>query len=419
MNPRLLALLALALPQTSAAFCGTYVGSAGAELFNANSQVIYVTEGRRTTLTMSNDYQGSLEEFGLVLPVPSDLRERDVQVVEPDMFALADAYTSPRLVEYTCDTLWPAMAMRGGDAMSCAAGSEAPPQSAEFVTVEAAFERGEYDMAVISATGAEGLAAWLSQHRFETRGMQEELLQELIDEGANFLVARVALDRAPGGGATLSPLRLTYRDADPVIPIRLGATSSPGEQDLVVYALGRKDEGGFGIANYPQAQVESQCMYQGRVGDFGDFYAGKYEEAVDGVGGTGWVSEYTWSQGKCDPCTVPPLEAEDLEALGYRGRVDEVAFTRLHIRLRAEDVDQDLQLTRTPLANHQQRFIRYKRRLEEAFPVCGDGWAEDPGSCWDERARPAAAAGLGSFGLFATLPVPLALWCRRRRRSLS
>src|SRR5262249_24951260 len=71
----------VSVPQ-SAAFCGFYVGKADSSLFNEASQVILARDGRRTTLTMMNDYKGELTDFALVVPVPVVLKRNDVKVIE-------------------------------------------------------------------------------------------------------------------------------------------------------------------------------------------------------------------------------------------------------------------------------------------------------------------------------------------------
>ena len=52
------------------AFCGFYVSQADASLFNKASQVVIARDGKRTVLTMANDYQGNVKDFALVVPVP-------------------------------------------------------------------------------------------------------------------------------------------------------------------------------------------------------------------------------------------------------------------------------------------------------------------------------------------------------------
>ena len=83
------------------AFCGFFVGKADAQLFNKSSQVALVRDGDRTVLTMSNDYQGPLSEFALVVPVPSVLTRDQIHIGNRKLLERLDAYSSPRLVEYT------------------------------------------------------------------------------------------------------------------------------------------------------------------------------------------------------------------------------------------------------------------------------------------------------------------------------
>ena len=56
--PLLLLLLSAALwPSSAHSFCGFYVASGDAKLFNQASQVVLVRDGDRTVLTMANDFQ--------------------------------------------------------------------------------------------------------------------------------------------------------------------------------------------------------------------------------------------------------------------------------------------------------------------------------------------------------------------------
>lgn len=53
--PALASVLALATPQTAAAFCGFYVSGADAKLYNNATQVVLMREGQRTVLSMQNN----------------------------------------------------------------------------------------------------------------------------------------------------------------------------------------------------------------------------------------------------------------------------------------------------------------------------------------------------------------------------
>src|ERR1043165_8733085 len=54
----------------AAAFCGFYVGGAGAEMFNHATQVVLVRHGSTTVLSMQNNYQGPPDQFPLVVAGP-------------------------------------------------------------------------------------------------------------------------------------------------------------------------------------------------------------------------------------------------------------------------------------------------------------------------------------------------------------
>src|SRR5262245_55902446 len=97
MRPLTLAVL-LAAPAANA-FCGFYVSSAGAELFNDASMVVLMRDGTRTVLSMQNNYRGPPNDFALVVPVPVVLKKEMVKTLPREVFSRLDTLASPRLVE--------------------------------------------------------------------------------------------------------------------------------------------------------------------------------------------------------------------------------------------------------------------------------------------------------------------------------
>ena len=100
--PAALALLlgAALWPPAAHGFCGFYVASGDAKLFNKASQVAMVRDGDRTVLTMANDFRGAPKEFALVVPVPTVLEKGQIHVGEKALMDHLDAYSAPRLGEY-------------------------------------------------------------------------------------------------------------------------------------------------------------------------------------------------------------------------------------------------------------------------------------------------------------------------------
>src|SRR5882672_264849 len=95
----LLVALVLLIPGAASAFCGFYVSSAGAELFNDASMVVLMRDGTRTVLSMQNNYRGPPADFALVVPVPVVLKKDMVKTLPREVFTRLDTLTSPRLVE--------------------------------------------------------------------------------------------------------------------------------------------------------------------------------------------------------------------------------------------------------------------------------------------------------------------------------
>ena len=93
----------LLIPTRLEAFCGFYVARADAKLFNQASQVVLVRDDDRTVLTMANDFSGELDEFAVVVPVPTVLERGQIHVANRALIDHLDAYTAPRLVEYYDD----------------------------------------------------------------------------------------------------------------------------------------------------------------------------------------------------------------------------------------------------------------------------------------------------------------------------
>ena len=438
-------LLALVLPGAAQAFCGTYVGEAGAELTSGASKVVLVRQGDRTVLTLANDVEGSVKDFAVVIPVPEVLSEEDVTVLEPALMDTLAEYSGPRLVEYACsDFYWDGQAYGGGGrgcGFGCTEQSFTAPLSADQgategldVTVEAEFAAGGYDIVILSSEDSGDLLTWLTQEGYGVTEEAETLLGEYIEGGSKFLAAKVRLEDVPTtdgfeGRPYLSPLQIAYESEAFSLPIRLGTVNSPGEQDLVVYAVTDSSSGPVGIANYDEVTwsaetFDNDCLFDEEAqGSLDAYMDGKMDQAVEAHDGAAWMMTYTWGPAKCDPCPPGgPLGNDVLGQLGFEGAGEDAQFTRLWMRYTPEAATQDLVLYNTgTFAQSQLRYIVRTDGLEQYFPVCEEGWIEEGGytTCADQAeddgTDQASAApwwlGLSALGLLTTLGVAL----RRRR----
>jgi hypothetical protein len=372
------AIALLTMAPAAWAFCGFYVAKADTSLYNQASQVIIARDGDRTVLTMANDYQGEVEDFALVVPVPVILSEDQVNVGDPAIIERLDSFSAPRLVEYfdpdPCVPLYleavPAPSARAADTDSAVAASEALG-----VTVESRFSVGEYDILILSARESDGLETWLRQNGYQLPAGASELLQPYIRQGMKFFVAKVNLEAFDRGGfQALRPLQMAFESPRFMLPIRLGMVNAQQAQDLLIYLL--SPSGQVEVTNYRTVKVPSEVELPVFVKDkFSDFYRSmfrlSYLQARQNVA----FLEYAWDMAWCDPCAAEPLTAEELRQAGVfwtgAGLSDRapappptdpsthnVFITRLHVRYSRSKFPEDLMFQATAnRENFQGRYI--------------------------------------------------------------
>lgn len=411
---------ALLVAPDAQAFCGYYAGHDGEAVVNTQSVVVVGWTGTDVSLTLASDFSGNASDFALLVPVPAVLGPADVSELDPSVLTELAGYSAPRLVSYPVGALGcyedselsrasqaslpvAAMAMGcqvNGESADTASGTE---ELTESVTVEAQFVTGVYEILVLSAEDSTGLQAWLDVNGFSVPVDAATVLQSYIDQGNSFLVARVWLgdsadsgdDSSPtrdtGGGWTgeaaapewLPPLQIRYASTSLTLPLRLGALSSSGSQDLLIYGVMPHTFGALAVSNLPEAVPEDECLFlPDGVYEFSPFYEERFADAVTRNGGAAWVLEYAWEPEQCDPCTTEPLSQGLIARLAPGVDPEDTFFSRLHLRYTPSTMTEDLGLYASHLQGaDQERYIAYSRYTAAFFPVCDLGWVDGDATC--------------------------------------
>ncbi len=354
--------------QPALAFCGFYVAKADSDLYNQASQVIIARDGQRTVLTMSNDYQGDVKDFALVVPVPVVLKEEQVHVNEAKIIQRLDDFSAPRLVEYFDPNPCERYRMFE-DAESSALPSPQAANRRQFknslgVTVEEEFSVGEYDIVILSAKESDGLETWLIQNGYKIPRGAKNILEPYIKQKLKFFVAKVNLQEYDSQGfSKLRPLSMAYESPKFMLPIRLGMINAQGDQDLIVYLLSPR--GQVELTNYRTVKVPSNVDIPEFVQqEFKDFYTTMFQKSYEKENKQVAFLEYAWDMGSCDPCSAQPLNREELKQAGVfwldsssptplppRPRVfpgnSNVFITRLHVRYTRDKFPEDLRFQET------------------------------------------------------------------------
>jgi len=381
---KLASILALVCISTTAwAFCGFYVAKTDAKLFNKASQVIMVRNGNKTTITMSNDYQGDFNDFAMVVPVPEVLKRDQIRVVDQLLFDQLDAYSGPRLVEYYDQN--PCYDDRLYDIVmspkSIPADMEGINKNKNIkedkykVKIEAKYTVGEYDILLLSAEESTGLESWLNDNGYKIPVGAQEVLQPYIKSNMKFFVVKVNMDEAESMSSNLlRPLQINFSSPKFMLPIRLGMANADGEfQDLIVYAFSQK--GRVETTNYRTIYTPSNKNVPLFVKDkFEKFYKSLFDNTYNDEKNVSYL-EYAWDISStnymhCDPCSSSPPDYKQLADAGvdwvragqdgyssanYSGQVH---FTRLHIRYDRKHFPQDLVFQETSnKSNYQCRYI--------------------------------------------------------------
>jgi hypothetical protein len=354
-------------------FGAFYVAKADSRLFNQTARVVLTRHDGKTVITMVNDYQGALEEFAVVVPVPSVLERGQIHVTAGAIVDRLDAYTAPRLTKDVDDD--PCGVLMAGQARQSGPGGTArrDGEAALGVTVETTYTVGEYDIEVLSAEQSDGLAAWLRSRGYRLSERAEDLVAHYLAAGMRFFLARVNLEeQSKLGYSFLRPLQVAFESEDFVLPIRLGTLNGAGPQDLVVYLLTRT--GRVETANYPVARIASDVeLPVFAENDVGAFYDAMFETEAAAADGLSVFLEYAGDLSWCDPCVADSPSPDELRELGVfwllepeqagrlpSGAAPEVFVTRLHVRYDAARFPEDLRFRETADRSHFQ--IRYRLR---------------------------------------------------------
>ncbi|TMQ65177.1 MAG: DUF2330 domain-containing protein [Candidatus Eisenbacteria bacterium] len=354
------------------AFCGFYVAQGDAKIFNHASKVVLARDGNRTVLTMVSDFQGDPKEFAVVVPVPVVPEKGQVHIGDAAWVDHLDAYSAPRLVEYTdpnpCPEAEPhyrgGLALEiAGDAIALKAGVIGTKGS---IRVEAQYKVDEYEIVILSATEGRGLDQWLKANGYRIPDGAPAVLQSYIKQGMFFFVAKVDVQEQKRLGYNyLRPIQVAFESPKFVLPIRLGMVNADGPQEMFVFTLTR--QGRVEALNYRTVKLPTGIDVPEFVkGEFPDFYRLVFADQHRKAGESGVFLEYAWvvvpGTPSCDPCTAPYLT--ELRSLGAfwiaagPGPPGDAVLTRLHLRYDGRHFPEDLQLMMTAdRENWQARYV--------------------------------------------------------------
>jgi len=228
----------------AAPFCGFYVASGDARIFNQSSKVVIARDGDRTVLTMASDYQGDPKQFAVVIPVPVVPERGQIHIGDSTWVDRLVVYSAPRLVEYNdpnpCPPVISTVEVRGDRKLAIRKSSETAALLGS-VAVVAQYKVDEYDVVILSATEARSLETWLVANGYRIPEGATKVLRSYIKQQMYFFVAKVDVtEQERLGFHYLRPIQVAYESPRFMLPLRLGMANASGAQDMLVFTLTRR-----------------------------------------------------------------------------------------------------------------------------------------------------------------------------------
>ncbi len=394
--------------------------------------VIELPEGREALL-LQTTYHGPADRFAWVIPVPGRPGEDDVFLASTDFIDEVLRHTQPEVE--TSITLAstlrdrPVVADRGVllDVLSAGAGKPGSPEHgggppSRRVTVYERMAVGDYDAAVLGATGPEVLLEWLAENGFSMPPAAGGVLQHYVGKGWYF----VAIRMQPAAAARtevltdVAPIGIRFPTPRLVYPLTISRVSSREKTSLLVVALAR------GPVSCPEVRLFDPPLK--RWLDPGSSYGGLRRQAVAGKGLTA-ICEYRgprgvpftdlyYRQDRWFTAAEPGWEPEKLWATRLWSLVDREALVDLTFTPAAERAGSRLVVERQCVLSEgaSERFLTFPEYRCGLLAVAGllgflagvralrRGW------CWDPEATAAAGAAVALLGLAHLLDATVVVW---------
>ena len=290
-------------------------GRAGVASTEQKGVVIELPGGRQAALFQTT-YHGPADRFAWVIPVPGLPGKDDVFLASPPFMDELFQHTMPEVFTRITDPR--DSAIRTGLFAGTMSDSRSmpPPEMMGHgpdgvVVVHERMEVGEFDVAVLSATGVEVLLQWLRENEFSVPEDSGDIIGHYVDKAWHFVALRILPSEARLRPVLedVSPIGIRFPTEELVYPLYISRASSRQKTALLVVALTRepvrceqlrevplplgvRHPPGASYATLRREALEGQgpaavCEYRGPGGmPFADLHYEKDE----------WISEVTqWS----------------------------------------------------------------------------------------------------------------------------
>lgn len=274
--------LGLALP-TPAEACGGFFCNRSNPVDQTGERVLFAVQDGTVRATVEISYAGPAEDFGWVLPVPSEPSK--VQVAPQAIFDRLQQRTQPQFVPQW-DYQNSGQCMPRRMAAAEADGGSGGRDDSSSVDVVDEKSVGPFDTVTLDADNAAKLYDWLIEHGYDQPEEAQSLLEHYVDKGHLFVAVKLQSDASSG---EIQPLTVQFPHEDPCIPLTLTQIAASENMPVETYVLG---EHRAVPTNWMHVEINQKKIDWLR---WGSNYDEVLSDAVDEAAGHAFVTEYAKS----------------------------------------------------------------------------------------------------------------------------
>lgn len=271
MRSRALPLLLLALlllaPAPAARACGGFFCT-NVPVDQSAERIIFAVNAGAGTIDayVQINYTGSPDQFAWVVPVPNPPK---VDVADMQLFTELDQITQPSYVSppFPEDCSIPIPAAEAGGVNVFGQGSVGP-----------------YDYAIVGSADPQELVQWLRTNGYQITPAMEPLVAVYVQERMDFLAMKLQPNKET---KDIQPIKMTYKSAKPMIPLRLTAVAANPDMAVITWILADQQAA---PENYQAIAIPNDEIVFSIFG--GDNYRRLVSQHADQAGGRAFITEY-------------------------------------------------------------------------------------------------------------------------------
>lgn len=231
MTRTILMTAALAAFGTDAYACGGFFCDNQTPVDQSGERILFLVDraNEEIEVHVQITYEGPAEDFGWILPVPT---EPTVRPSVDDIFINLGNATDPTFsttIEEVGKCVNPVRL-----AFPTSAEGDVANDSADGITVASQAPVGPYDSTILMAETQDALTQWLADNNYDLPEAALSRLEPYIASGSWFVALKLAKDRDDGD---LVPVALRYPGTEPVIPLQLTGVAATPDMRLQPFIL--------------------------------------------------------------------------------------------------------------------------------------------------------------------------------------